>query len=123
MALIAIVDDSRLARLAAAAALKHAGFDVVELEPTGLHEVLEALKTRRPDLLLLDQVMPTFSGASLVRACFEDDVLSTLKVLMLTAHHDENLEHRMANLGVHTVLHKPIEPLELTEAVTRLLAD
>ena len=121
MTLIAIVDDSRLARSFAATCLKQAGFEVAEVEPTSLSEVLEKLRVLGPSLLVLDQQMPTFSGSSLVRACFEDEALSSLKVVMLTAHHDGDMEIRMEKLGVHAVLHKPISPADLNKAVTELL--
>lgn len=122
MTLIAIVDDSRLARAFAAACLRQSGHEVLEVEPTSLGEVLEKLRERSPSLLILDQAMPTFSGSSLVRACFEDEVLASLKVVMLTAHHDIDLEGRMEKLGVHAVLHKPIGPSDLNRVVAALVA-
>ena len=123
VALIAIVDDSRLARVFAAAALKKAGHEVAEIDPTSLDEVLALLRTLRPALLLLDQQMPNFSGSSLVRACFEDDALASLKVVMLTAQHDEDMERRMEKLGVDAVLHKPITPQGLTARAAELLGE
>jgi len=121
MALIAIVDDSRMARAFAAASLKQGGHEVAEVEPTSLGEVMAALKALKPTLLVLDQQMPTFSGSGLVRACFEDATLTSLKVVMLTAQHDGDLERRMDKLGVHAVLHKPISPLDLNQRVAKLL--
>lgn len=123
MALIAIVDDSRLARVFAAAALKQTGHEVAEVDPSSLEEVMERLRALRPALLVLDQQMPHFSGSSLVRACFEDDALASLKVVMLTAQHDGEMERRMAKLGVHAVLHKPITPQSLNQCVVELLGD
>ena len=123
MALIAVVDDSQLARRFAAASLKSAGHEVAEVEPASLDQVMDALRELKPALLVLDQQMPTFSGSNLVRACFEDDELSSLKVVMLTAHHDEEMERRMEKLGVHAVLHKPISPLDLNRVVATLTED
>jgi CheY-like chemotaxis protein len=121
MPLIAVVDDSQMLRMLTAATLRKAGYRVAEVEPTGLHKVVEELRELRPDLMVLDQLMPVFLGSSLVRACFEDDALAALKVVMLTAQHDSDIEHRMEKLGVHLVLHKPIEPPDLAEAVRELL--
>jgi CheY-like chemotaxis protein len=121
MTLIAIVDDSRLARTFAAACLRQAGHEVAEVDPTSLSEVMETLRELKPSLLVLDQSMPAFSGSSLVRACFEEEALAALKVVMLTAHHDGNMEQRMEKLGVHAVLHKPISPLDLNKAVAALI--
>jgi CheY-like chemotaxis protein len=120
MALIAIVDDSKLARLFASAALSGAGFEIAEVEPSELAAVLQNLRRLQPDLLVVDHNMPAFAGPTLVRACFEDDLLSTLKVVMLTAHHDEEMRRRMEKLGIHAVLHKPISPQELIDTVARI---
>jgi CheY-like chemotaxis protein len=120
VALIAVVDDSQLARRFAAASLKSAGHEVVEIEPASLEQVMDTLRELKPAVLILDQQMPTFSGSSLVRVCFEDHELSSLKVVMLTAHHDEEMERRMEKLGVHSVLHKPIGPLDLNRVVASL---
>ena len=122
MALIAIVDDSRLARAFVAAALNRAGYEVAEVDPTSLDEVLEKLRDLKPEVLVLDEQMPNFLGSNLVRACFEDDALSPLKVVMLTAQHDRDLERRMGKLGVHASLHKPITPQVLSSCIERLLA-
>lgn len=121
MALIAVIDDSQLARHFAAACLKSVGHEAVEIEPASLEQVMDRLRELNPEVLVLDQQMPTFSGSNLVRACFENDALSSLKVVMLTAHHDEEMERRMEKLGVHRVLHKPISPVDLNSAVATLI--
>ncbi len=120
MARIAIVDDSRLARAFAATSLKQAGHDVTEVDPVSLSQVMDTLRDLQPALLVLDQQMPAFSGSSLVRACFEDDALSAVKIVMLTAQRNEDLNHRMGKLGVHAILHKPITPVDLNQAVAKL---
>lgn len=122
MARIAVVDDSKLARVFAAAALKKAGHEVILIEPDSLQDALAALLAGRPDLLLLDQSMPAFQGPSLVRACFEHPDLAGIKVIILTALRDEAMTERMRKLGVACVLNKPILHEELTEAVERVLA-
>ncbi len=121
MALVVIVDDSRLARTFASVALQQAGHEVAEVEPTGLEAVMAELRRLQPDLLLLDQHMPACPGSSLVRACFEDPGLGSLLVVMLTAQRDEDLAHRMEKLGVHGVLHKPIRPQDLVSKVEEVL--
>ena len=123
VARIAVVDDSKLIRVFAEAALQKAGHEVITIEPNSLQSTLEALLEGKPDLLLLDHSMPAFQGPSLVRACFENPELSRVKVIILTALHDEEMVDRMKKLGVDCVLHKPIQHEDLTKAVTRLLGD
>ena len=121
MARIAVVDDSRMARIFASAVLAKAGHEVVAVEPKDLAGVQAELRRLQPDLLVLDHNMPAFLGPSLVRACFEDDLLSNLKVVMLTAHHDEKVQRRMEQLGVHALIYKPISPQTLVDTVARVL--
>ena len=121
MALIAIVDDSKLARVFNAAALKKLGHELLEIDPVSLFEVLGILKERRPDVMIVDYLMPGCPGPSLVRACHEDATLASIKVVMLTAHHEDEIQGRLANMGVQHVLHKPVDPKVLEGAVTQLL--
>jgi len=122
VARIAVVDDSKLARVFAAAALRKAGHDVLLIEPESLQATVDALVEGAPDLLLLDHAMPAFQGPSLVRACFQHPELSRIRVIILTAFHDEAIAERMTKLGVDLVLHKPLPHEELTGAVETVLA-
>jgi DNA-binding NarL/FixJ family response regulator len=65
--------------------------------------------------------MPGCPGPSLIRALCEDPALAEIRVVMLTAHHDDEIGARMAKLGVREVLHKPIAPEDLEAAVLRAL--
>lgn len=123
MARIAVVDDSKLIRTFLEAALRKAGHEVLLVEPDSLQTTLEALIAGRPDLMILDHSMPAFQGPSLVRACFEHPVLAGIRVLILTALHDEVMAGRMQKLGVDVILHKPIRHEELTATVDRLLQE
>lgn len=123
MARIAVVDDSKLARVFAVAALQKHGHEVFEIEPDSLDAVLKALIEWKPDLMILDYAMPGFQGPSLVRACVERPELSEMKVMMLTAFHDEAVAARMRKLGVGTILHKPIRHEDLARSIDSMLQD
>jgi two-component system invasion response regulator UvrY len=123
VARIVVVDDSKLVRVFVAAALEKAGHEVILIEPDSLQGTVEALLEGKPDLMIVDHSMPAFQGPSLVRACFEHPGLSMVRVIMLTAFHDDTMAERMLKLGVQTILHKPIRHEDLTEAVNRMLAD
>jgi DNA-binding response OmpR family regulator len=122
VARIAVVDDSKLVRVFAEAALKKAGHEVLLIVPDSLQATMDALVAGKPDLMLLDHSMPAFQGPSLVRACFEHPDLAKVKVIILTAFHDEAMTVRMEKLGVACVLHKPILDGDLTLAVEQALA-
>ena len=122
MALIAIVDDSRLARTFAATCLRKSGHEIVEIDPISIFEVLKILRENPPQLLLMDYLMPGCPGNSLVRACREDQILKEIPILILTAHRDEEVRARLERMGRLGFLHKPFEPQTLQSEVERLLA-
>lgn len=122
MALIAIVDDSRLARTFAATCLRKSGHEIVEIDPISIFEVLKILRENPPQLLLMDYLMPGCPGNSLVRACREDQSLKELPILVITAHRDEEVRERLERMGLLGFLHKPFEPQTLQSEVERLLA-
>lgn len=116
---IAVVDDSRLARTFAMAALKGQGHEVVDIDPTSLFGVLEALKEKRPDCMVVDWLMPLCPAQSLIRACREESSLANMRIVVLTAHRDDEVLGRLERFGVSHVLLKPVAP----EALAALVKD
>jgi len=118
---IAIVDDSRLVRAFAAAALRAKGHEAVEVEPTSLFEVLKVLREAPVDLLVADLLMPECPGESLLRACREDATLRDLPILILSAHRDDGSLLRMQKMGISGFLLKPVEASALAAKVKEAL--
>lgn len=119
MARIAVVDDSRLARTFAMAALKGKGHEVIDIDPTSLFGVLEILKDKVPDAMVVDWLMPLCPAQSLLRACRDDLVLQHMRIVVLTAHRDDEVLGRLERFGVTHVLLKPVAP----EALVALVND
>ena len=122
MSRIAIVDDSRLVRAFAAAALRAKGHEALEVDPTSLFEVLKVLRETPVDLLLADYLMPNCPGESLVRACREDAALQSLPILIVSAHRDDDSLIRMQQMGISGFLLKPVEASVLADKVAETLA-
>lgn len=120
---IAIVDDSRLARAFAAAALRAKGHEVVEIEPNSLFEILRVLRESPVDLLVMDFLMPECPGETLVRACREDAALRDQPILVLSAHRDDDSLVRMQQMGISGFLMKPVEASVLAAKVAETLED
>ncbi len=117
MARIAVVDDSRLARTFAVAALRGAGHEVFEVDPTSLFGVMETLKGEAPDLMVVDYLMPLCPAQSLIRACREDEALKGMRIVVLTAHRDMEALDRLDSFGVSQVVLKPVAPEALAVIV------
>ena len=122
MARIAIVDDSRLARTFAVACLRNQGHELIEIDPTSIFDVLKELKQNPPDIILMDYLMPSCPGMSLVRTCREDAAIGHARILVVTAHHDDDVKERLLHLGADGFLHKPFEAQTLLDEVAALLA-
>jgi two-component system phosphate regulon response regulator PhoB len=82
---------------------------------------LDALRRRRPDLLILDLMLPDVSGTELCRRLRADSEFASLPVLMLTAKADEVDRVVGFELGADDYVTKPFSPRELALRVAALL--
>ncbi len=83
---------------------------------------LVAIREIRPDLVLLDVMMPGKSGFEVCQAVRADDALAAVKILMLTAKGRDTDEAKGRALGADDYMTKPFSTRELAERVRRLLA-
>lgn len=116
---VMIVDDEPM--LVALAEEMLAGLDY---EPVGFESSREALqvfrsKPERFDLVLTDEAMPELVGTELAR---EIQILRPdVPVILMSGHGGAALTHRAAVIGVKEVLHKPLQRVDLAEALARAL--
>lgn len=120
MALILVVDDDRMMRMVATHALKMAGHGVIEAEDGT--QGLELARTRQPELILCDVVMPGISGFQFVSALRQEQGISQLPVIMLTSMADPDNMRAATASGANGYIAKPFSVTELNEAVAALLA-
>ncbi len=115
-----IVDDEDNLRSMLRAALSHHGFDVTEADNG--RSALEAVATERPDLIVLDVMMPDLDGFEVCRRLRADG--DDTPVLFLTAKDDTADKVRGLTIGGDDYLQKPFSLDELVaraEAVLRRL--
>ena len=104
MATVMVVDDTTVIRDTVAKLLRREGFETV-CASNG-KEALEAMKSHRPDLVLLDLMMPEMDGIACLDALAHDPQLQNLPVIMMTAVADEGYETKARELGVKDYLVK-----------------
>ena len=85
-------------------------------------EVIEMIQRERPDLVLLDVMMPGISGLDLLKTIRETPSMVHLPVIILTAHFEEEVKYQALKLGANDFLSKPIDAFELLPRVRNLLA-
>jgi DNA-binding response OmpR family regulator len=115
--LIAEDEESILASLEFV--VRGAGHDV-RLARDG-EQAIAALAAYRPDLVLLDLMLPKASGLEVCRAVRADPALAATKVLMLTARGGPNDVSRGLSAGADAYMVKPFSTRELGERVREML--
>jgi CheY-like chemotaxis protein len=112
---ILLVDDDEGNRGLLRAVLTRAGAEVTTAGSGD--EALQAFKLAKPDLILTDIAMPRMDGYTLARRIREE--LPQQKIVALSAFPAGRVG--VANAPFDTYLSKPIEPLQLIEAVERVV--
>jgi CheY-like chemotaxis protein len=85
------------------------------------HETLEKVATFKPDLILLDIMMPKLSGFEVCRTLKSDEATQHIMVLMVTALGEANDIERAVAAGCNGFLSKPINKLDFLKHVEVLL--
>ena len=121
MAKILIIDDDESVRQIVAHRLKKNNHEIYPFS-SGM-EALKVIKEIKPDLIILDVIMPGMTGYEVLRKLQEDNELQTIPVMMLTAQ--DQLQDKIKGLeyGAYDYLSKPFDHQELSvraEALLRL---
>ncbi len=84
-------------------------------------EAWEKIKSEKPDLAILDIMMPEMDGWEVLEKIRSDPELKDMPVIMLTALAQAPDISRSWEMGAESHLTKPFDPLELITLVRRLL--
>jgi len=116
---ILIADDEPNILVSLEYLMKREGFEV-SVARDG-EEALEALRREKPDLVLLDVMMPRRTGFEVCQELRADDTLRGVRVLMLTAKgRDTDIAKGMA-MGADAYMTKPFSTRELVQKVREML--
>ncbi|MBL0967739.1 MAG: response regulator [Brevundimonas sp.] len=118
MARVLIADDDPLLRALLEHKLAADGHIVISAEDGG--EVLELVSEHRPDLIVMDAMMPVMDGFEVLRRLKVGVEYSDIPVIMLTALRREADIVGALQLGAADYLVKPFIPDELLQRVRRL---
>ena len=116
---ILVVDDEPAICDMIRTSLELAGFRV-RLSANG-HLAHQMIVNERPDLVLLDWMMPMLSGIELTRRLKRDELTADIPVIMLTARSDEDDRINGLDAGADDYVVKPFSPRELVARVRALL--
>lgn len=92
----------------------------IELSVDG-QDTLEKAASFRPDLILLDVMMPKFSGFEVCRKLKDNPETSKIMILMVTALNELGDIERAVKAGTDDFLSKPVNKLELLKRIELML--
>ncbi|MDJ0749212.1 MAG: phosphate regulon transcriptional regulator PhoB [Woeseiaceae bacterium] len=116
---ILVVDDEQAIREMIAFHLSRAGYDVIEA--CDCREAREAIADHRPDLALVDWMLPDISGLELTRMLKREKDYEDLAIIMLTARAEERDKIIGLEGGADDYITKPFSPRELVARIQAVL--
>lgn len=114
-----IVDDEAPIREMIRMSLEMAGFSCLEAANT--QEAHAAIIDNKPDLVLLDWMLPGGSGIELLRRLRRDELTASLPVIMLTAKTEEDNKIQGLDVGADDYITKPFAPREMLSRINAVL--
>jgi DNA-binding response OmpR family regulator len=120
VARILVADDDVDIRELVEFKLSTLGHDVVAVADGAA--AVDACRAQRPDLAVLDVMMPGVSGLEAIRVIRADPALADLPVILLTARAQESDVETGFDSGADDYITKPFSPRELASRVEALLA-
>jgi DNA-binding response OmpR family regulator len=120
MAKILIVDDDNLVTTLLEKLLSIDGFETKSLNESAL--AVETAREVKPDLFLIDLMMPQPDGFRLCRMLREIPEFSLTPIIIVTALDDGDSRAVAFGAGANDYITKPFHPDELTERINELLA-
>jgi DNA-binding response OmpR family regulator len=119
MTKVLVIDDEAPIRLLCRVNLEAENMEVFEAAdgPSGL----ELARAEKPDVVLLDVMMPGMDGWQVAERLFEDETTSQIPLVFLTARAELRDRARGLELGGVDYITKPFNPVELASIVETLL--
>ncbi len=117
---ILVVEDEDAIREMLVMVLEQSSFNVIVV--ASAEEAQHSLADNtRPDLILLDWMLPGISGVELARRLKQDDLFKDLPIILLTARGEEEDKVRGLEIGADDYMTKPFSPKELVARIKAVL--
>ena len=116
---VLIVEDNELNMKLFHDLLEAQGYEILQTRE-GL-QALSIAREHRPDLILMDIQLPEISGLEVTKWLKEDDDLSQIPVVAVTAFAMKGDEERIREGGCEAYISKPISVSHFLDTITRLL--
>lgn len=116
---VLIVDDEPSIREMIAVALEMAGYECMEAD--NARDAYADVVDNRPDMILLDWMLPETSGIELARRLKRDPATAEIPIIMITAKTEEDNKVQGLEVGADDYITKPFSPRELVARLRAVL--
>lgn len=116
---VLVVDDDEDIRYFLRMGLSHEGYNV-RCVASG-QEALATSRQQKPDVMILDYMMPEMTGEELCNAVKHDPEFRDITIIMLSARSDLQTKLRCFDSGADEYLVKPVDPREIATRIERFL--
>ena len=116
---ILVAEDEEHSRALLEIKFRNSGFDVVSAEDG--ESALKKALALRPDLIVLDIMMPAMTGFEVLAALKKDPSTAAIPVILVSAQRNEENIVKGLRLGANDYVLKPFSPHELVARVKTLL--
>ena len=115
---VLVVDDSKTELMFLTNMLQKKGMEVCTAE--NAEEAMRRLAEQKPDLILMDVVMPGQNGFQLTRAISRDPLYADVPIIMCTSKNQETDRVWGMRQGARAYITKPVDPAELKAKISAL---
>jgi CheY-like chemotaxis protein len=121
MTRIVVADDDRMFRKVAETTLRRQGYDVATASDG--EEALQLIRSERPDMIVLDLIMPKLQGFDVLQTLKQDTLTSAIPVIVLSSLSQEQDKQEALDLGAVAYFNKTTFSMsELVKQVESTLA-
>lgn len=122
MKTILLVDDEQQAIDVFQAALSAEGYEV-DIAQNG-RKALDLAKTKKFDVIILDEMMPDMSGNNIIKVLKEDQMTASIPIIVLTNYSEDQLVKEAMNAGANEyILKYQMTPTDLADKIKSMIGD
>ncbi|MGG3799300.1 response regulator transcription factor [Metabacillus fastidiosus] len=119
MTKILLAEDEEVLRMLVVDTLEDEGYTIDEASDG--EEAYELIKENEYDLILLDYMMPVYTGLELIEMIRKLPEHEETKVMMLSAKSQASDQERVLSAGANYFMSKPFSPMQLIERIETIL--
>lgn len=119
MAKILLAEDEEVLRMLVVDTLEDEGHTIDEASDG--EEAYELIKKNSYDLILVDYMMPIYSGLELIELIRKDNIKT--KIMMLSAKSQTSDQQKVLQAGADYFMSKPFSPMQLVHRIEEILGE